>query len=112
MTINGHASNPARSNGNAPIDKVSCFPVEAAIWLNYTQDGKSMYSVSFQRVYKAQDGSWKRTQGYAGSDLLILAQVAQGAWSRIQQLKQEDSNNSRPSQEQQGYEAVDEDVPF
>lgn len=107
---NGDGSNGHTANG--PTDKVSTFPVEAAIWLNYSQDGKPMYSVTFQRVYKAHDGSWKRTQGYAGSDLLILSQVALGAWNRIQKLKQVDARTSQQQTQQDRYEAVDDDVPF
>lgn len=71
-----------------------------------------MYSVTFQRIYKAQDGTWKRTQGYAGSDLLILSQVAQSAWNRIEQMKEEHSNNSRQEQPRQFYTPTDDDMPF
>lgn len=110
---NGHQQPATNQPGhNPPVDKVRMFPVEAAIWQRYTQDGRAVYSATFQRSYKDQQGAWQRTTSFNGSDLLVLAECARAAYQRIQDIKAEDSANQQPQTQPQGYQGRDEDVPF
>lgn len=103
---------PQQSDHDGPVGKVNHYPVEAAIWHNFTQDGKSMYSVSFQRSYKTREGEWKRSTSFSGTDLLVLAQCATEAYHRIEDLRRADREEQpRPARQSNGY-VTDEDVPF
>jgi hypothetical protein len=62
------------------------FPVTAAIWRN-EKDGRSFYSVSFQRSYKDEKGKWRNSESFGAGDLLLLAKVADAAHSEVQKLR-------------------------
>ena len=74
------------SNTSKPAAKISLFPVTAAIWQN-EKDGRSFYSVSFQRSYKDEKGNWQNSESFGVSDLLLLAKVADQAHSEIYKLR-------------------------
>lgn len=101
-----------QERGNAPADRVSVFPVSASIWMRYSQDGRPMYSVSFQRTYKAADGHWQYTGSFNASDLLALAECARVAFHKIAATKRLEEANPNGRGPQQRYRAPDEDVPF
>jgi hypothetical protein len=69
-----------------PVAKISLFPVAAAIWHN-EKDGRSFYSVSFQRSYKDEKGKWQNSDSFGLTDLLLLAKVADQAHSEIYKLR-------------------------
>lgn len=97
---------------NVPVDKVSLYPVEAAIWQNYSRDGRSMYSVSFQRSYKDNAGEWHRTSSFSGSDLLVLAACAQQAYLKIDRLRKQDRENMPQPEARGNGRVTEEDIPF
>jgi hypothetical protein len=85
------------SNTSKPAAKISMFPVNAAIWHN-EKDGRSFYSVSFQRSYKDEKGNWQHTDSFGLGDLLLLAKVADQAHSEILKLRDAD-RETQPSEE-------------
>lgn len=85
------------SNTSKPAAKVSMFPITAAIWHN-ERDGRSFYSVSFQRSYKDEKGNWQHSDSFGLSDLLLLAKVADQAHSEIFKLRDTD-RETQPSEE-------------
>lgn len=101
-----------QERGNAPVDRISVFPVSASIWMRYSQDDRPMYSVSFQRTYKGTDGHWQYTGAFNASDLLALAECARVAFHKIAAAKRLEKQNKNHSNSQKQYEPSDEDVPF
>ncbi len=57
------------------------------IWQNTTAKGEAFYSVTFQRSYKDDQGVCKSTDSFSGSDLLLLAKVADLAHSKTEELR-------------------------
>jgi hypothetical protein len=92
------------SKTSKPVTKISMFPVTAAIWENRT-DGKSYYSVTFQRSYRDDKGNWQNSDSFGTADLLLLAKVADQAHSEIHKLRganragQQSEDESAPSDE-------------
>ena len=79
------------SDHKQPAAKINLHPVSAAIWRNENQKG-TLYSVTFERSYKDDDGKWHRSGSFNASDLLLLAKVADLAHSEIYKLRAGDRN--------------------
>jgi hypothetical protein len=69
-----------------PTTTVRIGSINAAIWTNDTPGGPR-HSVTFERLYKNGDG-WKTTRSFSRDDLLVLAKVADRAYSRILELQE------------------------
>lgn len=65
-----------------PEKKFRIGAVAAAIWNNPTEDGKSLYSVTFGRTYRSEDGL-KSASGFHRRDLLNVAKLAERAEAYI-----------------------------
>ena len=70
-----------------PVAQVRLGTICASIWRNDTENG-SFYNVSFQKLYKDDDG-WKYSESFHRDDLLVVAKVADLAHSRIHELQEE-----------------------
>ena len=68
-----------------PSATVRVGSIKAAIWTNDTPGG-TRHSVTFERLYK-NGASWKSTRTFGRDDLLVLAKVADLAYSRILELQ-------------------------
>ncbi len=75
------------SDSKKPASKVTLYPVSAAIWRNETQKGEAFYSATFERSYKDKDGKYQSSDSFNGSDLLLLAKVADMAHTEIEKLR-------------------------
>jgi hypothetical protein len=62
-------------------------PLTGSVWTNDTP-GDPRHSVTFQRLYKDGDDGWKTTRSFGRDDLLVLAKVADLAYSRILELQE------------------------
>lgn len=71
-----------------PVHEVRLGTTKAAIWTNTSDDGRTRYSVSVQRIYREND-EWKRTTSFRRDDLLVLAKVLDLAHSWICQQPNE-----------------------
>jgi hypothetical protein len=69
-----------------PIARINQSPITASIWHN-EQDGRSFYSVSFQRSFKTETGEWQYSHSFGPRDLLLLAKVADQSHSEICRLR-------------------------
>ncbi len=69
-----------------PTATVRIGSIKAAIWAN-DNSGGIRHSVTFERLYKDGD-SWKTTRSFSRDDLLVLAKVADLAYSRILELQE------------------------
>ena len=54
---------------NLPTKKFSVGAVQVAVWENEGKEGKSYYSVSFERRYKDKNDEWKSTSSLKANDL-------------------------------------------
>ena len=90
-------NNPEAASHAEPAEKVTLFPVEAAIWKNVSRGGDPYYSVTFERKYRDQDTKWKSTASFGGDDLLLLAKVADLAHSRLVELRSKDRQMKAPA---------------
>lgn len=90
-------NSPEAGSHAEPAEKVTLFPVEAAIWKNTSRGGDPYYSVTFERKYRDQDAKWKSTSSFGGDDLLLLAKVADLAHSRVVELRSKDRQMKPPA---------------
>jgi len=76
------------------IAKLSMFPITATIWHN-ENGGKSYYSTTIERTYKDASGAWTNTSTFYGSDLLLVAKIADMAHTEIEKRKANDREAQR-----------------
>ena len=79
------------SDSKKPAAKITLYPVSAAIWANETEKGV-FYSVTFERSYKDDDGTWQSSSSFSLSELLLLSKVADQAHSKVYELRAKDRN--------------------
>ena len=73
-----------------PVDRVSLYPVSAAIWKNVTDEGKTFYSFTLERSYKKADGNYDSTGSFGLSEALLVAKIANIVDTRIRELIEAD----------------------
>jgi hypothetical protein len=90
-------NSPEAGNHVEPADKVTLFPIEAAIWKNISRGGDPFYSVTFERKYRDQETRWKSTASFGVDDLLLVAKVADLAHTRLVELRTKDRQMKPPA---------------
>ena len=60
---------------NKPVHEIRLGAVKAAVWANNSASGL-WHSVSFGRLYKADDGAWKTSDSFGRDDLPLVEKVA------------------------------------
>jgi hypothetical protein len=90
------------SSTSKPVAKITMFPITGAIWQN-EKDGKSYYSVTFQRSYRDDKGNWQNSDSFGAADLLLLAKVADQAHSEVHELR--GANRASPQSEDQAEQS-------
>jgi hypothetical protein len=60
---------------NKPVHEIRLGAVKAAVWANNSASG-TWHSVSFGRLYKADDGAWKTSDSFGRDDLPLVEKVA------------------------------------
>ena len=69
-----------------PVAKLRLGLLNASIWQRKT-DMSTFCSVSFERRYKDNQGAWQSTSSYDAENLLLLANLADQAHSKIVELQ-------------------------
>jgi hypothetical protein len=77
------------SDAKKPASKVSIYPVTGTVWRNEGSKG-AFYSATFERSYKDAEGKYKSSDSFSGSDLLVLAKVADLVHTEIAKLRAND----------------------
>ena len=72
---------------NQPIDHVRFGAIQAAIWKNTDNEGRTRYGVTFERLYRDAEGNWKSTNSFSRDELVIVAKVADRANTRVYELQ-------------------------
>ena len=66
--------------------------IKATIWKNEGENGV-FFSVEFSRTYSDEKGNPKDTSSFSGSQLLKLARIAQKAYDRTAQLRENEKQD-------------------
>ena len=83
---------------NKPLARVQLFPVSAAIFRNVGPKGTN-YSVVFERCYRDQSGKYQTSSSFSGTELLLLAKVADLSHTRINEMREADRTESQSDDE-------------
>jgi len=73
MTTASNSSKPR------PIHTERIGTLSASIWSNTTAEGRTFYSVTFERTYRAEGDELKNASSFNHDDLLNVAKVAERA---------------------------------
>ena len=68
-----------------PVAEVRIGSVKAAIWRNEGESGPR-FNVTFQRLYRTEEGKWQSTYSFGRDDLLVLMKVADATHTRVMEL--------------------------
>lgn len=80
-----------------PVAEIKSGLITASIWKNETSNGKTHYTVSFKRAYRAGE-QWKRTASFGQGDLPGLAKLADLAYAKIDALSNSPASDSQPTE--------------
>ena len=86
-----------KQNKVQPLEEVRIGSIKAAIWRNEGDNGPR-FNVTFQRLYRTEDGKWQSTGSFGRDDLLVLMKVADAAHTRVIQLLGEKRDQQRQEQ--------------
>ena len=74
-----------KQNKVQPVEEVRIGSIKAAIWRNEGDNGPR-FNVTFQRLYRKDEGKWQSTSSFGRDDLLVLMKVADATHTRVMQL--------------------------
>ena len=74
-----------KQNKVQPVEEIRIGSIKAAIWRNEGESGPR-FNVTFQRLYRTEDGKWLSTASFGRDDLLVLMKVADATHTRVMQL--------------------------
>ena len=86
-----------KQNKVQPVEEVRIGSIKAAIWRNEGDNGLR-FNVTFQRLYRTDDGKWQSTNSFGRDDLLVLMKVADATHTRVMQLLGEKRDQQRQQQ--------------
>lgn len=82
----------------APEDTLRDAHLKASIWRNEGEKG-AYYTTTLARTYKDEQGNPRDTHSFSNNDLLRVAELARGAYSRANELKREQSRGRNDDRE-------------
>ena len=77
--------------------------LQASIWKNTSENG-TFYSTTITRSYQTEDGDYKNTNSYSGTELLKLSRLAAKAYDRELELKAADREAAKAKEVETGFE--------
>ncbi|MFZ5593349.1 MAG: hypothetical protein ACOY4D_03650 [Pseudomonadota bacterium] len=78
---------------NRPAEVIRDGNLKASIWRNEGENGAS-YATTIARSYKTEDGSYRESNSFAGTELLRVSELARKAYDRTNDLRREDYERS------------------
>lgn len=76
------------SDNNPPVETLRDGNLKAALWVNEGDNGPFI-TTTISRTYTDQKGEVRDTNGFTGTDLLRVAELARAAYSRSGELRRE-----------------------
>lgn len=74
---------------NRPADVIRDGNLKASIWRNEGERGAS-YATTIARTYKTEDGAYRESNSFSGTELLRVSELARKAYDRTNDLRRED----------------------
>jgi hypothetical protein len=74
-----------KQNKIQPVEEIRIGSIKAAIWRNEGEGGPR-FNVTFQRLYRTEEGKWQSTYSFGRDDLLVLMKVADATHTRVMEL--------------------------
>jgi hypothetical protein len=74
-----------KQNKVQPVEEIRIGSIKAAIWRNEGESGPR-FNVTFQRLYRTEEGKWQSTYTFGRDDLLVLMKVADATHTRVMEL--------------------------
>lgn len=84
---------------NSPAHKLRDGCLQVVIWRNTSTEGKTYYSVTPQRSYRAGDDTWRETDSLNADDILPMAELLRESYVWIRNQKRADAKGLRESQQ-------------
>ncbi|MBK9584601.1 MAG: hypothetical protein IPO55_01605 [Alphaproteobacteria bacterium] len=78
---------------NRPSDVIRDGNLKASIWRNEGENGIS-YATVLARTYRTEDGAYRESNSFSGSELLRVSELARKAYDRTGELRQNDFERS------------------
>ncbi|WP_375205367.1 hypothetical protein [Hyphococcus sp.] len=85
---------------NRPEDTLRDGSLKATIWRNEGENGE-YYSTTIARTWQDEDGNYRDSHSFSGSELLRVSELARGAYARTNELKQEQQQEQAQGKGQQ-----------
>jgi hypothetical protein len=76
-----------------PADVIRDGNLKATLWRNEGENGFS-YATTIARTYRAEDGTYRESNSFSGSELLRVSELARKAYDRTGELRREDVERS------------------
>jgi hypothetical protein len=73
---------------NGPADVLRDGNIKATIWKNERENGPS-FSTVFSRTWQDEEGGYRDSHSFSGTELLRVSELARGAYTRTIELRQE-----------------------
>lgn len=75
-------------DSNGPADVLRDGNIKATIWKNERENGPS-FSTVFARTWQDEEGGYRDSHSFSGTELLRVSELARGAYTRTIELRQE-----------------------
>jgi len=82
------AQSREETSPNRPADTLRDGTVKATIWKRQGESG-DFYATELARTYRDQDGNFRDSRSFSGTDLLRVSELAKGAYHRTNELRRE-----------------------
>jgi hypothetical protein len=82
------ASQTTQQESNGPADVLRDGNIKATIWKNERENGPS-FSTIFARTWQDEQGAYRDSHSFSGTELLRVSELARGAYARTNELRQE-----------------------
>lgn len=82
---------------NRPEDTLRDGSLKATIWRNEGENGE-YYSTTIARTWQDEDGNYRDSHSFSGSELLRVSELARGAYARTNELRQEQQQEQSQDQ--------------
>ncbi len=84
----GNTGQQQQPDTNGPADVLRDGNIKATIWKNERENGPS-YNTTFARTWKDEQGAYRDSHSFSGTELLRVSELARGAYARSNELRQE-----------------------
>lgn len=74
---------------NRPVDVIRDGNLKASIWRNEGENSVS-YATTIARTYKTEDGAYRESNSFTGTELLRVSELARKAYDRSNDLRRDD----------------------